>query len=561
MIGFQESQAPHFFKALAAHERQTTVKKWVYVPYDQLNTSLGPVCELAPSETGIILIESLAKGKRRPYHQQKLALILCNQRHFALEQAQIGYRIHYAMTADSYANTLQQIYKVTGQIHMMEAAEYELRKELEPLIQEGVIRLHPNETWLTQEADFDAGTKGKRPWRMDLFYQYLRRKTNILMENGKPVGGKYSLDGENRKPWKGTPPAPQLPRFQPDPIALEAKALIEKVFHNHIGTIDLNHLPCTQAHAESLWRWVQDECLVNFGPYEDAMSTQSKTLFHSCLSPLINLNRLLPKRIINDVLALDLPLSSKEGFIRQVLGWREFMRHVHRKTHGFRRLEEQEWSSEVSPCAKWGHPRPAHSTSDGGSLINALDYQTPLPEAFWGKESGLNCLDHVVNQVMETGFTHHIPRLMVLANIATLLEIQPREITDWFWVSFIDAYDWVVEPNVLGMGTYATGPLFTTKPYIAGSNYINKMSDFCKECAFHPKKTCPITRLYWAFLERHKSKFKSNFRLSMILRTLDKRSPDNKALDAFAFEQVRRQLGNAQSLTPESLTRQPVETK
>ena len=252
----------------------------------------------------------------------------------------------------------------------------------------------------------------------------------------------------------------------------------------------------------------QNECMVHFGLYEDAMHTDSKSLFHTRISPLLNLHRLLPKQVVQDIEQLDIPFNSKEGFIRQVLGWREFMYQIHEYTDGLRRIPNKDGTWTEHPTVQIETDIPEQ---DGGTLINVLGYQTPLPDAFWGKKCGLNCLDSVVKDVMDDGFTHHIPRLMVLANIATLLEIKPREITDWFWVSFIDAFDWVVEPNVLAMGTFATGEVLSTKPYIAGAGYINKMSNFCKGCTFNPKKNCPLTRLYWAYLDKHRERFKDNF--------------------------------------------------
>ena len=189
---------------------------------------------------------------------------------------------------------------------------------------------------------------------------------------------------------------------------------------------------------------------------------------------------------------------------------------------------------------------------DGGSTINRLNYRNPLPSAYWSANSGLRCLDKTNQQVMDEGYTHHIPRLMVLANIATLLEVDPREITDWFWASFIDAYEWVVEPNALAMGTFATGEILSTKPYVCGSGYINKMSDHCASCSFHPKKNCPITRWYWAYLSRHSDEFKNNHRMKMILASLRRRSEDQKNTDRHYFEVAKQLMNSGQQLTPSS---------
>ena len=186
--------------------------------------------------------------------------------------------------------------------------------------------------------------------------------------------------------------------------------------------------------------------------------------------------------------------------------------------------------------------KPVAPAPDGGAAPCSLGGETPLPPAYWGNRSGFNCLDHVVDSVWSEGYSHHITRLMILANLATLLDVSPRELTDWFWIAYTDAYDWVVEPNVLGMGTYALGNLMTTKPYVAGASYINRMSDFCPDCGFDPKKSCLITNLYWAFLARNEDKLKSNPRIAMIINGLAKRGSDLRSRDRKIFELVRDRL-------------------
>lgn len=268
------------------------------------------------------------------------------------------------------------------------------------------------------------------------------------------------------------------------------------------------------------------------------MSTRSRGLFHTRISALLNLHRLLPRRVVAEVAALDIPLASKEGFIRQVLGWREFVRHVHRETEGFRRI---------------GGPTDRQTDPAPGSEPAFLDADWPLPPAYWGTPSGFNCLDSVVREVWEDAYSHHITRLMVLANIATLLSVRPRELTDWFWVAYADAYDWVVEPNVLGMGTYAVGDLMTTKPYVSGAGYIHRMSDYCAACAFDPKKNCPLTDLYWQFLARNRERLAGNVRVSVPLRALEKRTAGRRERDVRVLAVVRERLAAGQPVTPEDL--------
>ena len=257
-------------------------------------------------------------------------------------------------------------------------------------------------------------------------------------------------------------------------------------------------------------------------------------LFHSKISALMNLSRVLPRDAVDDVAAAhaqgSIPLASAEGFIRQVLGWREFMRHVHRATDGYRDLQVP-------------YEKPAKGMY-AGATPTALNATLPLPAAYWGEPSGLNCLDTVVHQVVNEGWSHHITRLMVLSNLATLCGFSPRELTDWFWIAYIDAYDWVVEANVLGMSTYGDGGVTATKPYVSGAAYINRMSDYCKGCKFDPTRStgdgsCPFTALYWSFLERNSDRLSGNQRLTMPYATLHKKTAaERKALRARAAEAI-----------------------
>ncbi|MCG8608080.1 cryptochrome/photolyase family protein [bacterium] len=530
-------------------------RRWLYMPYDQLSDEIGPLSKEDPASLGIILIENTWKAARRPYHKQKLALILANMRHFALEQAERGVAVRYEVTDGPYYRVLQILSQKLGAIRVMEPAERELRKDLQAMFEAGDLQMLPHEGWLTTSEDFLKSQKGKtNRWRMDAFYRYVRKKSGILMDGEKPVGGKYSFDTENRRPWSGEPAAAEPPTFEIDAIKEEVGRLISSRLDRHPGRLDLASLPATQNECETFWSWAKESCLPHFGPYEDAMSEKSTTIFHTRISALMNIHRLLPGRIIEDILDLDLPLQSKEGFLRQILGWREFIRHVHVATDGFRKISirkptvaktigdggYERWSGNL-----WRDP-PVEE--EGGAIPAELGAETPLPPVYWGAKSGLNCLDHVVETVWEEGYSHHITRLMILSNIATLLDVSPRELTDWFWVAYIDAFDWVVESNVLGMGTFALGDLMSTKPYVSGAAYIDKMSDYCQNCRFDPKGNCPITHLYWAFLERHKKALRDNPRMRLIISALDRRAHEKRTLDRRVFEFVRKKLVAGQKL-------------
>ena len=532
-----------FLRELRARQPVDRERRWLFVPYDQLASEIGPLAREDPGRLGIVLLENRWQAARRPYHRQKLALLWANQRHFALEQAERGVAVRYEMVEGPFAEALRPLLKALGPMRVMDPAERELRRDLTELTGEG-LEVIPHEGWLTTHAQFRNALPAP-PWRMDRFYREVRRATGVLMARGQPVGGKYSFDPENRSAWKGNPPAPQVPVCQPDPITEEVAALVEREFRAHPGVVRAEHLPATRADAEAMWAWAKRECLPHFGPYEDAMSGESRSLFHTQLSSLLNLHRLLPARVLREAEAAPAPLPSREGFIRQVLGWREYVRHVHDASDGFRAFPAgtpiaatpgdagyRQWSGQEWPG------NTALAPLDGGAAPSALGGSRPLPRAYWGAPSGLHCLDTVVNSVWEEGWSHHITRLVILAGLANLLDVSPRALTDWFWVAYTDAYDWVVEPNVLGLGTFAVGDLMSTKPYVTGASYIDRMSDYCRSCQFNPKRTCPLTPLYWAFLARHQEALRSNPRMTLALSGLRKRPTAQRGLDQAVLRRI-----------------------
>jgi deoxyribodipyrimidine photolyase-related protein len=554
-----------FARELKARLRSPKKRKaWIFVPYDQLSSEIGPLSRLDPLEAGIIIIENLWKPWRRPYHKQKLALVLANMRHFALEQAARGVAVHHVQIDAPYRDAFPDLVRRFGPIQVMRPAERELRTDLAPLVASGALVEVAHEGWITSREVFERSHPKGPPYLLERFYRAARQTYKVLMDGKQPLGGQFNFDAENRHPWKpGDPEPPPLPSFPNDPIKQEAADSITEHMRPFPGVLNLDSLPVTTADAERLWSWAKQYALPNFGRFEDAMSTQSSSLFHTRISALLNLYRLVPSRIVRDAEALDIPIASKEGFIRQVLGWREFMHHVHEVTDGFRSSPAlsaevqrhpgdggyQRWSGRAWP-ARSDDAAPDRPEPDGGACPSFLGADTPLPPAFWGQTSGLNCLDQVIAGVWKEGWSHHITRLMILSNLATLLDVSPRELTDWFWVAYVDAYDWVVEPNVLGLGSFAVGPLFTTKPYVSGANYIHRMSDFCEGCRFDPKKNCPFGSLYWAFLDRHRDLLEKNPRLGNIYRTLRLRERSGVKTSQEAYVQIRDTLVRGEELWP-----------
>jgi deoxyribodipyrimidine photolyase-related protein len=497
-------------------------RRWIFVPYDRLTDRTGPIAQQPAAETGIVLVESSAKAHRRPYHKKKLVLVISNMRHFALEQAARGVSVLYHVSDETHGHALLHLQRHRGlpALTAMQPAERELRLDLDDAVSHGLhLTLVPDTAWLSTQEDFLAVYGPWKPGKsyvMDRFYRRMRQQSGILMQDGKPIGGQFSFDADNRSPYKGEVPVPTPPSFPPDEITREAIDLVERNYPGHFGVTAGFDVPCTQPDADRLWQFFLGELLPHFGRYEDAMREDQLALFHSRTSPLVNLGRLLPADLVRDAAgAADtgrVPLASAEGFIRQLLGWREFMRHLHHETDGYRLLSPVR---DRDPYV--------------GATPNALAADLPLPAVYWGARSGLHCVDTVVAQVLAEGWSHHITRLMVLSNLATLCGFSPRALTDWFWIAYIDAYDWVVETNVLGMATYADGGLTATKPYVSGAAYIHRMSNYCGPCQYDPKKStgpgsCTFTALYWTFLERNRPVLGNNFRLQMPYRTLAKKS-------------------------------------
>ncbi len=533
-------------------------RRWIYIPYDRYTDRTGPLTEQPADETGIVIVESTAKALRRPYHKKKLVVLISNMRHFALEQAARGVKVLYHFSPGSHGTALLALQRERKlpTLTVMQPAERELRLDLHQAQAAGLqLNIVEDTTWASTTDDFLATYGAFKPGKayvMDRFYRRMRQKTGILMTrkpDNKPVGGQFSYDPDNRNPYRNEVPVPPPPSFPPDEITDEVISLVEATYGHHFGSIGHFDLPCTQADSDRLWQFFLAELLPHFGRFEDAMRDDHLQLFHSKTSVCLNLGRLLALDLIRDVAEFadskDVPLSSVEGFIRQLLGWREFMRHLHEQTDGYRLLRgfipdeprhvEQEVSPDQTAEARAAYPPPPETPHEAdpyaGATPSALGAALPLPAVYWGAKSGLHCMDTVVAQVIEEGWSHHITRLMVLSNLANLCGFSPRELTDWFWFAYVDAYDWVVETNVLGMATYADGGLTATKPYVSGAAYINRMSNFCGHCQYDPKKSigpgsCPFTSLYWTFLERNQERLQGNFRMQMPYNTLSKKKPE-----------------------------------
>jgi deoxyribodipyrimidine photolyase-related protein len=487
------------------------MRRHVLVLGDQLTRVVGPLAGADPAATTVLLVESEAWARRRPYHRQKLVLVWSAMRHFAAEAAAAGFDVAYRRAAafeDGLAAHLAEHPGAT--IEVMEPADHGVAEATRGAVEAagGRLAVVPNALWLSDAASFDAWTDGRRELRLDAWYRAERRRTGWLMVDragrparpgdpaARPLGGAWSFDAENRR----VPPPghrfPPPPAFEPDAITREVLAEVAVRFPDHPGSIDAFAWPVTRADALAALDDFVARRLPEFGPYEDALVDGERVLAHSLLSVALNLGLLTAAEACAAVLAsagrADVPLASVEGFVRQLLGWRELLRHVYRRE------------------------------MPGLRSANALGHEAPLPAFYWTGETRMRCLGEAVRQVVATGHTHHIQRLMVLGSFALLAGVEPGAVNDWFLEMYVDAFDWVVTPNVIGMSQFATGGTFTSKPYVSGGAYLDRMGDHCTRCPYDPRLStgpdaCPFTTLYWDFVDRHADRFAANPRMATII--------------------------------------------
>ena len=487
------------------------MRRHVLVLGDQLTRVVGPLAGADPATTTILLVESEAWARRRPYHRQKLVLVWSAMRHFAADCAAAGFDVAYRRAAafeDGLAAYLAAHPGAT--IELMEPADHGVVDGVRRAVEEagGRLALVPNALWLSDAISFDTWAAGRRELRLDTWYRAERRRTGWLMEDragrparpgeaaARPVGGAWSLDAENRRVPGPGHLFPPPPAFAPDAITREVLAEVDARFPGHPGSLDGFAWPVTRSDAFAALDAFVAHRLPEFGPYEDALVDGERVLAHSLLSVPLNLGLLTASEACDAVLAAagraDVPLASVEGFVRQLLGWREFLRHVYRREMPDLRA------------------------------ANVLGHDARLPAFYWTGETRMRCVGEAVRQVVATGHTHHIQRLMVLGSFALLVGVEPGAVNDWFLEMFVDAFDWVVTPNVIGMSQFATGGTFTSKPYVSGGAYLDRMGDHCGSCPYDPRlatgpDACPFTTLYWDFVDRHAERFKAIPRMATIV--------------------------------------------
>lgn len=471
-----------------------------------------------------VLVESAARSRRLPYQRKKLVLLFSAMRHYAEDLRSQGWQVDYRQAETMLAGLQAHVAQHRpAALWTMAASEVAGRRWQQGRLaaQLGVpVRVLPNTQFLVGRFDPFPGAGPDQRVVLETFYRAMRCGFGVLMDGDQPVGGRWNFDAENRKPLpKGLQPPPS-PSFPPDTITRQVMAEVAAM--PGTGTADGFDLAVTRHQAEAALADFLAQRLAHFGPYEDAMSSRHPLLFHSMLSPYLNIGLLEPLALARAAeqayRAGQAPLNSVEGFVRQVIGWREYI--------------------------YWQYWRLA----DRWQGFNAWHAHRPLPDFFWTGDTDLACLGTAIRRALQAGYTHHIERLMLISNFCLLAGVEPLQVSDWFLATYVDAYEWVMLPNVLGMGLNADGGRTATKPYVASANYIHRMSDYCAGCRYSPKArvgadACPFNFLYWNFLLEHEDTLRRNPRLGnavLGLRHLDEAERARVRQQAATFLQTIR---------------------
>ncbi|MEM6901790.1 MAG: cryptochrome/photolyase family protein [Pseudomonadota bacterium] len=485
---------------------------------DQLTRS---VASLKGMEKGdlVLMAEVRAEATYVKHHKKKIAFLFSAMRHFAEDLKDDGVDVRYRRyddkhNAGSLFGELREALDIRSDLDTViitAPGEYRLMSEMQEWGERlgCTVHIRDDDRFICTIDGFKDWAKDRKQYRMEFFYREMRKKTGILMtDDGQPEGGQWNYDQENRKPPKEGLDPPPAPSFKHDEITKEVLELVAREFGDHFGDLEpFDHMGVTHQHADQALDMFIEDRLVKFGDYQDAMVAGEPTMYHSLISAYLNAGLLDPMTCCDRAAAAyeagKAPLNAVEGFIRQILGWREFVRGLY-------------WAKMPEYLE-----------------MNALNAQRQLPEFYWTGDTEMRCLNEAVDATKKYAYAHHIQRLMVLGNFALLLGVKPSEINEWFLVVYADAYEWVEVPNVHGMAIFADGGILGSKPYASSGAYIDKMSNYCGDCRYKVKEkngedACPFNYLYWDFLMRNQETLKGNQRMSMIYSTLRKFSDEKR---------------------------------
>jgi deoxyribodipyrimidine photolyase-related protein len=476
---------------------------------DQLSHAISSLSDLAPGDI-VLMAEVLGECTYVRHHAKKLVLVLSGMRHFAAELTARGVSVEYVRLDDpanshSLRGEMLRALAAHGadRVVVTEPGEWRLMEDMRVWHEAAgrAVDIREDDRFLCPHRRFRAWADGKSTPRMEFFYREMRRRHAVLMEPDGPSGGKWNFDAENRKKLPPGVALPPIPRFAPDAITREVMALVSARFTNHFGAVDGFAWPVTAGDAGVALDDFIAHRLADFGDWQDAMKADAPFLFHSLISTSLNLGLLTPLDIVGRAEAAyragAAPINAVEGFVRQILGWREYVRGIY-------------WLNMPHYAQR-----------------NALDATRRLPGFYWTGETRMRCLSQAIGQTREHAYAHHIQRLMVTGNFALLAGLHPDAVDAWYMIVYADAYEWVEMPNVRGMALFADGGIVGSKPYAASGAYINRMSDYCRGCdhdvgdATGPR-ACPFNFLYWDFMARHAARFAGNQRMAMPLRNLER---------------------------------------
>ncbi len=503
---------------------------------DQLSPSLASLRDADRDSDWLLFCEVASEAGYVKHHQKKITLLFSAMRHYAEQLREQGWQVHYSRLDDP-ANTGSLVAEVARlaallgcqQVVATLAGEQRLVDEMQSWQQHSglPVELREDDRFLASHDDFVQWAAGRKQLRMEYFYRDMRRRYQILLDGDQPVGGAWNYDSDNRKPAPADLAAVEPLRFVPDAITSEVQGLVAEHFDDHPGSAEGFHFAVTREQTLEVLEHFIGLSLPLFGDYQDAMVEGEPWLFHSHISFYLNCGLLLPLECIEAAERAyrngRAPLNAVEGFIRQILGWREYVRGIY-------------WLK-----------MPDYKTA------NFFNAQRPLPALYWGAQTQMNCLAQCVGETLDNAYAHHIQRLMVLGNFALLAGLAPSEVNDWYLAVYADAYEWVELPNVTGMVLFADGGVVASKPYAAGGAYISRMSNYCKNCHYKVKERsgergCPFNYLYWDFLARHRDQLGNNPRLGMIYRSYDKMAADKRELIATDAAQFLTRLDSGETV-------------
>ena len=506
------------------------VDQVILVLGDQLSRSLPSLRAADPRRDVILMAEVWSEATYAPHHKKKIAFVFAAMRHFAQELSAAGWQVRYVRLDDpdnagSLPGELDRAVAALQprQVRLTEPGEYRLRAALCQWgqAQDVPVEMMEDTRFLASHAEFEAWAEGRKTLRMEYFYRQMRRKTGLLMQGDSPEGGQWNFDAQNRKPAKRDLFLPHPYGCDPDAVTEEVLSLVEDRFAAHFGTLRPFWFAVTAEQAEAALEHFISAALPGFGDYQDAMLEGELFLYHSVLSQYLNVGLLDPlavcRRAERAYYDGHAPLNAVEGFIRQIIGWREYVRGIY-------------WMQ-----------------MPGYTSLNALQATHPLPSFYWDAQTDMACMAAVVRQTRDEAYAHHIQRLMVTGNFALLAGIDPAEVHLWYLAVYADAFEWVEAPNVIGMSQFADGGMLGSKPYAASGNYIHKMSDHCGACHYDVRKktgpgACPFNPLYWDFLIRNQDHLRGNPRLAHPYRTWARMSADKQADYLSSAAEIRNKL-------------------